>query len=115
MQAGWSGNVIDQIQGLMKPSLQQNPSVIALHAGTNDMFAPTASARNLPYDEAPQRLGSPIDQIIDLVPSTTVILVAQIIHALDGDQDARAQTYNAAISGVVQARGILAAASKWLT
>lgn len=88
----------------MGPSLQQNPNVVLIHAGTNDMNAGIASQRNLPYDQAPQRLASLVDQVIETVPEGTAILVAKIIHALDPDQDARTQTYNSAIPGIVQQR-----------
>ncbi|KAK3699774.1 hypothetical protein LTR37_016283 [Vermiconidia calcicola] len=68
------------------------------------MNADIASRRNLAFDRAPQRLASLIDQVLNTVPNTTVVLVAQIIHALDAGQDARTQTYNRAIPGIVQQR-----------
>ena len=88
----------------MGPSLEQNPNIITLHAGTNDLFAPTARRENLPYDEAPERLAAMIDQIIDAVPDSTVILVAQLTPALDPAQNARTTTFNQAIPGIVRQR-----------
>ena len=56
-----------------------------------------------PYDAAPQRLGSLIDQCIKGSPNA-VILVAQIINSGNPATNARVQTFDAAIPEVVAQR-----------
>lgn len=55
------------------------------------------------YDTAPDRLGSLIDQCIEGNPDA-VVLVAQIINAGDPATEARIQTYNNVVPGVVAQR-----------
>lgn len=56
-----------------------------------------------PYESAPNRLGSLIDDILCKCPNTTLI-VAQIISASNSGTESRIKTYNAAIPGVVADR-----------
>ena len=97
---GHSGATISQIQGYAHNSLPQQPNIVLLHAGTNDlgMSPPTD-----PYDEAPQRLGALIDTVLAAVPNA-VVLVAQIINSGNADTEARILTYNNQIPGLVQDR-----------
>lgn len=57
----------------------------------------------LPYGEAPQRLGSLIDQCIRGSPDAA-ILVAQIINSATVATESRIKTYNEAVPGVVAQR-----------
>ena len=96
---GHQGWRIDQIAAGVDGWLQTyQPDVILLHIGTNDI------AQNYQLDTAPQRLGALIDQILADRPATTV-LVAQIVPALDATIQARINTFNAAVPGIVSARG----------
>ncbi|KAL8830972.1 MAG: hypothetical protein Q9170_005496 [Blastenia crenularia] len=99
---GHPGATINGIAEAAKASLPQRPNVILIHAGTNDLFkSPTQEE---PYDQAPNRLGNMLDQIISACPDAT-ILVAQIIHDDDDSGGSgRVATYNAQIPAVVAAR-----------
>jgi len=55
------------------------------------------------YDTAPDRLGSLIDQCIQGNPDA-VVIVAQIVNSGDSATEARIQTFNNAIPGVVAQR-----------
>lgn len=68
--------------------------------GTNDM---NDSPPPDPYESAPQRLGSLIDEILCKCPNATLI-VAQIISARNSDTESRIKTFNAAVPGVVADR-----------
>ncbi|MBV1855938.1 GDSL-type esterase/lipase family protein [Catellatospora tritici] len=96
---GHSGWRIDQIAASATGWLNTyQPDVVLLHIGTNDM--------NQNYDvaNAPARLGSLIDQILAARPTATV-LIAKIVPALDATIQARINTFNAAVPGIVAARG----------
>src|SRR5690349_14319971 len=96
---GHSGWRIDQIAADVNGWLATyQPDVVLLHIGTNDMN------QNYQVDTAPQRLGALIDQILAARPAATV-LVAKIVPALDATIQARINAYNAAVPGVVSARG----------
>lgn len=56
-----------------------------------------------PYSSAPDRLGALIDEIVAACPDAAV-LVAQIINAANANSEARIQTFNAAIPGLVAQR-----------
>jgi lysophospholipase L1-like esterase len=94
---GHNGAMISEIATYANYSLPMRPNVVLLHAGTNDMNQP-----NDP-DNAPARLGSLIDQIVNACPDAAV-LVAQIIPAANSDTMARIKTFNAAIPDVVAER-----------
>jgi lysophospholipase L1-like esterase len=96
---GHSGWRIDQIAASVDGWLATyQPDVILLHIGTNDMN------QNYQVGTAPQRLGGLIDQILAARPTATV-LVAKIIPALDATVQARINTFNAAVPGIVGSRG----------
>jgi lysophospholipase L1-like esterase len=96
---GHSGWRIDQIAANIDGWLATyQPDVILLHIGTNDM------AQNYQVDTAPQRLGALLDQILADRPTATVV-IAKIVPALDATIQSRIATFNAAVPGVVAARG----------
>src|SRR4029077_953564 len=96
---GHSGWTIDQISPLIpSPALQQNPHVILLHIGTNDIYSTTQSPA-----QAPMRLGALIDKIVAAAPNALVV-VAQITPLGNTTWESTVVTYNAAIPAVVQAR-----------
>jgi lysophospholipase L1-like esterase len=96
---GHSGWRIDQIAASVDGWLSTyRPDVILLHIGTNDMN------QDYQVDTAPQRLGALIDQILADRPAATV-LVAKIVPALDATIQSRINAFNAAVPGVVAARG----------
>lgn len=57
-------------------------------------------------DHAPDRLGALIDQLIQYGPDGTVILVAQIINAANGQTQSLIDKYNDAIPGLVAQRAV---------
>jgi lysophospholipase L1-like esterase len=73
------------------------PNIVLLMIGTNDVFL------SLDLTNAPARLGKLIDTITSLDPAILVV-VAEVIPSTDDAQNARTQTYNAAMPAVVQAR-----------
>ena len=96
---GHSGWTIDQISTLIpSPALQQNPNIILLHIGTNDIYSTTQSPA-----QAPTRLGALIDKIVSAAPNA-LLVVAQITPLANTSWEATVVTYNAAIPAVVQAR-----------
>lgn len=96
---GHSGWRIDQIAASVDGWLATyQPDVVLLHIGTNDMN------QNYQVGTAPQRLGALIDQILVARPAATV-LVAKIVPALDAAIQARIDAFNAAVPGVIAARG----------
>lgn len=99
---GYSGYTIVQIASAAAHAISvDHPNVILLHAGTNDMNQSPPSGGS--YADAPQRLGSLIDQCIR-GSSDAAILVAQIISAADAGTESRINTFNDAIPGVVAQR-----------
>jgi lysophospholipase L1-like esterase len=94
---GHDGATIDEIASFAAAVLPQQPSVVLLHAGTNDM--------NLPLDPttAPDRLGNLIDQIIAACPDA-LILVALIISSGTSATQQNIIQYNAALPDVVATR-----------
>ncbi|KAK5134072.1 hypothetical protein LTR08_006962 [Meristemomyces frigidus] len=97
---GHSGYTIDLIAAATVNTLRQEPNVVLLHAGTNDMNLDPPPD---PYNTAPQRLGSLIDEVLCTCSNTTLI-VAQIIESTNGGTSSRIPTYNAAIPGIVAER-----------
>ncbi|MEU0986752.1 phosphatidylinositol-specific phospholipase C domain-containing protein [Streptomyces sp. NPDC005953] len=95
---GHSGWRIDQLQAEIETWLAEaKPNIITLHIGTNDMN------RDYQVASAPQRLGALIDQIHTASPDTAVV-VASLVPATDPAVQARVNTYNAAIPGIVSSR-----------
>jgi lysophospholipase L1-like esterase len=74
-----------------------HPNIVLLMIGTNDLND------NIDVSNAPSRLGKLIDEIITDAPSALVV-VSTIIPISAPGSDQRTQTYNAAISGLVNAR-----------
>ncbi|MFE5853615.1 phosphatidylinositol-specific phospholipase C domain-containing protein [Streptomyces sp. NPDC056500] len=98
---GHSGWRIDQLQAEIETWLAAaKPNIVTLHIGTNDMN------RNYQVATAPQRLGTLIDQIHTASPDTAVV-VASLVPATDPAVQARVNTYNAAIPGIVSSRAAL--------
>ncbi|WP_314616999.1 phosphatidylinositol-specific phospholipase C domain-containing protein [Streptomyces stackebrandtii] len=92
---GHSGWRIDELQANIETWLAAaKPNLITLHIGTNDMN------RNYQVATAPQRLAALIDQIHAASPDT-VVVVASLVPATDPAVQARIDTYNQAIPGIV--------------
>jgi lysophospholipase L1-like esterase len=93
---GWQ---IDQLQANATTWINTyQPDVVLLHIGTNDMY------RNYQVATAPDRLSALIDQILAARPGIYV-LVAKIIPSTNADAQPRINAYNAAIPGIVAAKG----------
>lgn len=124
--AAWPGQTIQYIQEHMGPSIDQNPSIVLLHAGTNGesridllsrgiCFANDLAVDLLPGGENPagdpsttaDRLGGLVDQIIGALPNA-VVLVAQIIPTNDDSvapgHSERTRTFEGLVPAVVQPR-----------
>ena len=98
-QEGYPGKTISYIADHMAAALSQQPNVVLLHAGTNDLL-PDGSDPNV----AAQALGTMLDQIIKAVPDAT-ILTAQIIRADDSaGHENRTEAFNKLVPGIVQSR-----------
>jgi lysophospholipase L1-like esterase len=74
-----------------------HPHIVLLMIGTNDING------NINISSAPTRLGQLIDEITTDAPAALVV-VASIIPIANSGTNARVQTYNAAIPGLVSAR-----------
>lgn len=91
---GHSGWTIQQIDDIVPdPALGDSPNIVLLHIGTNDMYQTP--------DGAPDRLGSLIDQILETLPDS-LLVVSNIIPFPGGSGPTG--TYNAAVPGVVEER-----------
>lgn len=91
---GHSGWTIQQIDDITPdPSLGDSPHIVLLHIGTNDMYQTPAGA--------PDRLGALIDQILETLPDS-LLVVSNIIPFPGGSGPTG--TYNAAVPGVVEER-----------
>jgi lysophospholipase L1-like esterase len=96
---GHSGWTIDQIKGIVPaPALNDNPDIILLMIGTNDMYS-----RTQPVAQAPQRLGALLDAIV-MGDAHALLVVAQITPLQNATSEANVMTYNAAIPALVSAR-----------
>jgi lysophospholipase L1-like esterase len=94
---GHDGATIDEIASFATLSLPEQPNIILVHAGTNDMNLP------LDPDTAPTRLGNLIDELLGTCPDA-LILVAQIIPSGTAATQSNIITYNAEIPDIVAAR-----------
>ncbi|QBZ64194.1 hypothetical protein PoMZ_05888 [Pyricularia oryzae] len=102
--AAWSGRTIQFIADHIGPSLAQQPNIILLHAGTNDMSSNGAiSTEGQDPKAAASRLGALIDQMIMGSPCAA-ILVAMIVNTCVQDQSDRTKEYQQLIPGVVKQR-----------
>ncbi|HVT10055.1 MAG TPA: SGNH/GDSL hydrolase family protein, partial [Polyangia bacterium] len=86
------------ISPLVDASIAANhPQIILLMIGTNDVN------RNIDVANAPARLGALLDRMIKDAPNT-LLVVAKITPTMDDGANAAVQTYNDAITGIVQSR-----------
>lgn len=94
---GHSGDIISDLAnpsiGTADPAAYR-PNIVTLMIGTNDM------GRNVLPATAPDRLKSLINQVLAAAPDATVV-VASLVPSGDPATEARIQTYNAAVPGVV--------------
>lgn len=98
---GHSGWRIDDVDGSITGWLRTaNPRTILLHLGTNDI------GQNHDVAGAPARLGTLIDHIRAIEPNVE-LFVAQIIPTADAGNEAKTQTFNAALPGIVAQKGPL--------
>ncbi|KAJ6595006.1 SGNH hydrolase-type esterase domain-containing protein [Mycena vulgaris] len=84
---GHPGAEIDAIGGFLIPDLSQNPNVIFLLAGTNDIN------NDDDIDNAPARLMAVVDNIISTLPNAA-LLVGTIPLNGDPTKEAWSETYN---------------------
>ncbi|PSS12297.1 carbohydrate esterase family 3 protein [Amorphotheca resinae ATCC 22711] len=91
---GHPGALINQIAGYAYASLSEQPNVVLLMAGTNDINDPVNAST------APQRLGSLIDEVVAACPRAAV-LVAELTPIANTTSEARAKVFNAAIPGII--------------
>ncbi|RYO93705.1 hypothetical protein DL766_004757 [Monosporascus sp. MC13-8B] len=91
---GHSGSFLAEIRGYARSSLGANPNVVLLHAGTNNMDL------EVDVDAAPGLVQGIIDDILDRLPDTTVI-VAKTIWANDRRMQANTDAFNARIHELV--------------
>ena len=91
---GHSGWTISQIDGITPSyALDDDPHIILLHIGTNDMRGDVSMSAN--------RLGTLIDQIVMDQPNALVVVAKIIPYPAQSNQ---VTTYNNAVPGVVQMR-----------
>ena len=98
---GHSGWTINAVRAILPPALDFKPNVVLVHLATNDLNRAQTSAE--PWSGAPERLGGVIDDILAELPNA-VVFVAKIIQTRIVASQARFNTYNDAIPGVVKAR-----------
>jgi lysophospholipase L1-like esterase len=84
---GHSDAEIATIDGYLLPDLSQNPNIVFLFAGTNDIN------NNDDIDNAPARLMAVVDNITTTLPKTTV-LVGTIPLNGDATKEQRSDTFN---------------------
>ncbi|KAH6888521.1 GDSL-like Lipase/Acylhydrolase [Thelonectria olida] len=102
--AAWPGKTIQYISDHIGPSLDQQPNIILLHAGTNDMDdRPERSIEGNDPVKTAKRLGDLVDQMIEACPDA-VILVAVIIGTCDPHKATTTPEYQALIPGIVEER-----------
>ncbi|KAG5808825.1 hypothetical protein H9Q71_006708 [Fusarium xylarioides] len=102
--AAWSGKTIQYISDHVDPSLKQQPNIILLAAGTNDMNPNRGISKegNDPKGAA-DRLGKLIDKMVKACPDAT-ILVAMIINTCDEKQSPATKEFQKLVPGVVKSR-----------
>jgi lysophospholipase L1-like esterase len=94
--SGWRIDELDaNITGWLRASA---PRTVLLHIGTNDI------GQNHDVANAPARLSALLDHIRTLAPAAEVF-VAQIIPNGDAANEAKTQTFNAALPGIVAQKG----------
>jgi lysophospholipase L1-like esterase len=96
---GHSGWRIDQLDANITGWLRAaSPRTVLLHIGTNDI------GQNYDVPNAPGRLSTLLDHIRTLAPAAEVF-VAQIIPSGNAANEAKVQTFNAALPGIVAQKG----------
>ena len=86
----------DGIKGMITGVMTKyKPNIVLLMIGTNDV--------DLSVDNAPNRLGSLLDTILDQ-DSSVLLVVAQIVPQTDDVANVRVRAYNAAIPDLVKTR-----------
>ncbi len=88
---------LSQVVDMALPSL--DPHIVLLMIGTNDING------NNNLGDAPNRLGALIDKIINFEPDAAIV-VATLTPTQDANLNARIETYNAAMVGVVEQRAV---------
>ncbi|KAJ7806930.1 lipolytic enzyme, partial [Mycena olivaceomarginata] len=93
---GYPGFIISQIdaKGIAAMPVQQ-PNIVTLAAGTNDMLQNVAPA------DAPARLVTAIQDILD-ASSATLVVVTTLLPNGNAAVNTRVNTFNAALPGVLQ-------------
>ncbi|KAF7332586.1 Lipolytic enzyme [Mycena kentingensis (nom. inval.)] len=92
---GYPGFVINQVLDKSNAAMPvQNPNIVTILVGTNDML------QNNDPANAPARLTTLIQSILD-APPLTLVVVSSLPPTSDSAANARVNTYNAALPGVV--------------
>ncbi|WP_250004962.1 GDSL-type esterase/lipase family protein [Actinoplanes sp. M2I2] len=95
---GHSGWVINEITGAARSFVPAfRPSVVLVHAGTNDM------ARNIDPAGAPSRLAALVDQVQRDAPDA-VVVVATLVPMADSAGQARTAAFNQSVRALVRQR-----------
>ncbi|MCJ1467350.1 hypothetical protein MMC07_005974 [Pseudocyphellaria aurata] len=97
---GHPGATIRETAQFARASLGYRPNVITLHVGTNDFDSLVPKEAT---EEAPERLGGLIDDLVVACPDATV-LVAQLAHAANPLYDERIRLFNDQVPRVVAKR-----------
>ncbi|KAF7188841.1 Multidomain esterase, partial [Pseudocercospora fuligena] len=100
---GHGGMLIKEIQEKVAESqiLREQPNVILLHAGTNDMNSNMfGGPPQDPYETAPDRLQTLIDYCFCECPEATLILAQIIDNRSDAEGHERVQVFNAEVKRV---------------
>ncbi|KAF7290778.1 Lipolytic enzyme [Mycena indigotica] len=93
---GYPGAIISQVDDKAKVQMPiQRPSVVTILVGTNDMTG------NVDVANAPNRLKTLIQNVLD-APPLTLVIVSTLPPNANSDANIRINAYNAALSGVVQ-------------
>lgn len=92
-----SGYRIDEISGLADNSIPEQPNLVIVHAGTNDIV------QDYQPGTADQRLGALIDKLLAKIPGT-VVLVSTLIPNLNPAVNTGIQTLNTKIKQLVADR-----------
>lgn len=101
---GWGGARISGVleRVLAQGTLRHHPNIVLLQAGTNDLKEADPPVPE-PTDSAPYRLGVLMDAVLCECPET-LLLVAKIPGQRPPVSQARVDTFNAAIEGVIAER-----------
>ncbi|KIY72647.1 carbohydrate esterase family 3 protein [Cylindrobasidium torrendii FP15055 ss-10] len=95
---GWPGYIISQVIDKCQISMPINrPNIVTILVGTNDMVG------NVDVANAPARLGTLIDDVLDW-PWLTTVIVSTLPPNANSAANPRIDAYNAAMAGVVQQR-----------